>query len=79
MALFMSYLAGILPVVQLVLSILIIGAVLLQTRNAGAGAFADASNIGYYKRRGGELILFRATILFGILFALTSFAALFVR
>ena len=79
MTLLLSYFAGVLPVVQFVLSILIVGAVLLQSRGAGVGAFIDTANVTFYKRRGGELLLFRATIVFGVLFALTSFAALFIH
>ncbi len=80
MTVLLSLISGYLPVIEIVLAILIIGAVLLQTRGAGVGgAFADSGNQSYYKRRGAELFLFRATIVLGILFALTSLAALFLR
>lgn len=78
MAPLIASLAGLLPVVQIVLSILIVGGVLLQTRGAGLGAFQDSSNQTFYKRRGGELFLFRATIVLGVLFVLTSLASLIV-
>lgn len=67
-----SAVLGILPVVQIVLGILIIGAVLLQTRGAGLSAFQDSANQTFYKRRGGELFLFRATIVLGILFVIAA-------
>lgn len=80
MTVLLSLISGYLPVIEIVLAILIVGAVLLQTRGAGVGgAFADSGNQSYYKRRGAELFLFRATIVLGILFALTSLAALFLR
>jgi len=80
MTVLLSLISGYLPVIEIVLAILIIGAVLLQTRGAGVGgAFADSGNQSYYKRRGAELFLFRATIVLGILFALTSLTALFLR
>lgn len=80
MTVLLSLISGYLPVIEIVLAILIIGAVLLQTRGAGVGgAFADSGNQSFYKRRGAELFLFRATIVLGILFALTSLAALFLR
>lgn len=80
MTVLLTLISGYLPVIEIVLAILIIGAVLLQTRGAGVGgAFADSGNQSFYKRRGAELFLFRATIVLGILFALTSLAALFLR
>lgn len=75
----MTLLAGYLPVVQIVLSILIIGCVLLQTRGAGLSAFQDSANQTFYKRRGGELFLFRATFVLGILFVLASLLSLITR
>ncbi len=76
MAPFMTLIAGFLPVVQIVLSILIIGAVLLQTRGAGLSAFQDSATQTFYKRRGGELFLFRATIVLGVLFVIASLLSL---
>lgn len=79
MASILATLAGYLPVVEIVLAILIVGAVLLQTRGAGlGGAFADSGSQTYYKRRGGELFLFRATIVMGVLFAAVSLLALVI-
>ena len=78
MAPLLALLAGYLPVVQIVLSLLIVGAVLLQTRGAGLSAFQDSANQTYYKRRGSELFLFRGTIALGILFVLASLLSLIV-
>ena len=72
-------LAGYLPLIEIVLSVMIVGAVLLQTRGAGLSAFQDSSNQTYYKRRGGELFLFRATIVLAVLFVLTALASLIIR
>jgi protein translocase SecG subunit len=69
---FITLLAEFLPVVQIVLSLLIVGAVLLQTRGAGLSAFQDSANQTYYKRRGGELFLFRSTLVLAVLFVLAS-------
>lgn len=71
-----SILVGYLPLVEVVLSILIVGGVLLQTRGAGLGAFQDSMNQTFYKRRGGELFLFRGTIVLAVLFVLASIASL---
>jgi protein translocase SecG subunit len=80
MTLVLTAVAGYLPLVEIVLSILLVGAVLLQTRGAGlGGAFNDTSSTTYYKRRGAEQFLFRATIVLGVLFVLVSLLALVVR
>lgn len=75
----LATLGGFLPMVQVVLSILIVGGVLLQTRGAGLGAFQDSANQTYYKRRGGELFLFRGTIILSILFVLAALASLLAQ
>lgn len=78
MAPVLSVLSGFLPVILIVLSILIVGAVLLQTRGAGLSAFQDSASQTFYKRRGGELFLFRATIGLGVLFVIASLLSLVI-
>ncbi len=76
----MALIAGLLPGIQIVIAILLIGAILLQQRGAGlGGAFGDSAGGTYYKRRGAELFLFRASIVLAVLFAATALVALFVR
>ncbi|MBX9765185.1 preprotein translocase subunit SecG [Patescibacteria group bacterium] len=73
----MALIASLLPGIQVVISILLIGAILLQQRGAGmGGAFGDSSQGTYYKRRGAELFLFRASIVLSVLFALTALVQL---
>ena len=68
----------ILIIVQLVLSILLTVAVLLQQRGSGLGAaFGGSSNI-YSTKRGIDKMLFRATIGLSILFLLVSIVSLLV-
>ncbi|MBY0539307.1 preprotein translocase subunit SecG [Patescibacteria group bacterium] len=75
----MALIASFLPGIQVVISILLIGAILLQQRGAGmGGAFGDSSQGTYYKRRGAELFLFRASIVLSVLFALTALLQLLV-
>lgn len=75
----MALIASLLPGIQVVISILLIGAILLQQRGAGmGGAFGDSSQGTYYKRRGAELFLFQASIVLSILFALTALLQLVV-
>ncbi len=73
-------LGGILPYIQIVLSVLLIICVLLQQTGASmGGAFGgDNFSAAYHTRRGSEKFLFQATIVIGILFALSAFIALVI-
>ncbi len=74
----MKILVGILPYIQIGLSILLITLVLLQKSGAGVGgAFGggDSFSSGFHTRRGFEKTLFRLTIVIGILFVATTFIA----
>ena len=71
----------IIPFVQIILSVLLVGAILLQQSEAGLGsAFGggDGFSSGYHTKRGAEKILFIATIVIATLFALTSFSLLLI-
>lgn len=75
----MALVQSLLPGIQVILSILLIGAILLQQRGAGlGGAFGDSSQESFYKRRGAELFLFRASAVLAILFALSALLALVI-
>lgn len=74
----MALIHSLLPGAQVIISILLIGAILLQQRGAGlGGAFGDSAQETFYTRRGAELFLFRASIVLAILFALSALLALF--
>lgn len=69
----------ILPYIQVALSLLLIGGVLLQRSEAGLGAaFGSDTTSTRYARRGFERIVFHATIIVAILFAASVFASLVV-
>jgi protein translocase SecG subunit len=74
----MNALAPLLPYIQIVLSLLLIGGVLLQQRGAGlGGAFGGGmEETSFSKRRGAELFLFRATIVVAVLLTLSAVVAL---
>jgi protein translocase SecG subunit len=73
----MGFLSGFLPYIQVVVSLLLIAAILLQSRGSGlGGAFGNDEGSTFYTRRGGEKMVFQATIVLGIVFALSAFAAL---
>ncbi|MDA1335086.1 MAG: preprotein translocase subunit SecG [bacterium] len=71
----------ILPYIQIVLSLVLIGSILIQQRGAGMGAaFGGGSDGGAHtQRRGVEKYIFYVTIVLGIAFFLTSFASLFLE
>ena len=77
----MNSIAGILPVIQIILSVLLIAGVLLQRSEAALGsAFGDSSWSGvHHARRGAEKFLFIGTIIVGLLFVASAFAALLIR
>ncbi len=69
----------IIPYVQIILSILLIGGILLQQSDAGlGGAFGggDGFSSGHHTKRGAEKLIFVATIIIAILFVVTSFSLL---
>lgn len=69
------------PYVQIVLSVLLIGGILLQQSEAGlGGAFGggDGFSSGHHTKRGAERTLFIATIVVAVLFVLTSFSLLLI-
>jgi len=70
----MAFLQGALPYIQIVLSALLIGAIVLQRTGASLGGAFGADNFssGFHTRRGLEKTLFYATIALGILFALSA-------
>lgn len=77
----MSSISALLPYIQIVLSALLVGAVLLQRSEAGLGsAFgSDGFSSGFHTRRGAEKLLFNATIIIAILFTASSLLALVLR
>ena len=72
-------LSSVLPVIQIILSILLILGVLLQQSEAGLGGTfggGDGFSSGHHTKRGAEKVLFIATIVIAVLFAVTSFSLL---
>ena len=68
-----------LPYVQMILSVLLVGTILLQRTGAQVGgAFGGSDNMSsaYHTRRGMEKTLFSVTIVLAILFALSALLSL---
>jgi protein translocase SecG subunit len=75
----MDFLVNMLPWVQIALSVLLVATILLQQTGAGVGgAFGGSDGSINYTRRGFEKILFRSSIVLGILFVLSTFLVLVV-
>lgn len=76
----METLVASLPYIQIVLAGLLIVAILMQRTGAGLGGAFGADNFssGFHTRRGFEKTLFRATILFAVLFALSALINLLI-
>ena len=67
-----------LMIAQIVLSVLIIGAVLLQAQGTGLGAAWGGGGETYHTKRGVEKVVFVFTIVAVVLFTLVSIAVLTV-
>ncbi|MDQ5931447.1 MAG: preprotein translocase subunit SecG [Patescibacteria group bacterium] len=68
-----------LNIVQIVISVLLIVAILLQQKGVGLGAaFGGSSNV-YSTKRGVDKILFRATIVLAVLYLVAAAANLLIQ
>jgi len=70
--------ANILSIFQIIVSVLLIVAVLLQQQGSGLSGVFGGSDGSYHTKRGFEKILFIATIILATLFLLSSFSALLI-
>jgi len=77
----MSLVTQILPYIQIVLSIILVLAILLQQSSAGVGGALGGSDGGgfHHTRRGFEKFLFILSIVCGILFALSTLLAIIIQ
>ncbi len=77
----MSLVALVLPYAQIVLSVILVLAILLQQTSAGVGgALGGSDGSSFHQtRRGFEKFLFFLAIICGILFALSALLAIVVR
>jgi len=62
-------------IVQIIISIALISAILLQARGTGLGAAWGGGGESYRSKRGVEKILFYLTIILAVLFFITSFVS----
>jgi protein translocase SecG subunit len=55
-------------ITQIIISVFLVSAILLQQRGAGSSAITGGAQASYYTKRGFEKVLFIATIILAILF-----------
>ncbi|MEI7810385.1 MAG: preprotein translocase subunit SecG [bacterium] len=77
----MNLVAKILPYAQIVFSVILIVAILLQQSEAGVGSALGGGDGGsfHHTRRGFEKFLFYVSIVCAILFTLSAFLAIIVK
>jgi protein translocase SecG subunit len=77
----MTIIANILPYIQIILSIILIAAILLQQSDAGVGGVLGGGDSGglYHTRRGFEKFLFITTIVIAVLLTVSSLVAILVK
>jgi preprotein translocase subunit SecG len=76
-----SAMKSLLPYIQLILSVLLVVAILLQRTGAQVGgAFGGSDNFSsaFHTRRGFEKFLFVITIIIGVLFAVSALVGLVI-
>jgi protein translocase SecG subunit len=77
----MNLVAKILPYAQIILSVILVVAVLLQQSAAGLGGALGGSDSEsfHHTRRGFEKFLFYLSLICGILFALFAFLSIIIK
>lgn len=70
-----------LPWVQVILSAVLVGLILLQQSEAGLGAWSGGGSptSNFRTKRGPEKIIFVTTIIIALVFVLSSISALFIK
>lgn len=66
-------------IIQSILSVLIVVSILLQSQGSGLGSAWGGGGETYHTKRGIEKVLFNLTIVFVVLFAVTSIASLLTK
>lgn len=74
----MATLVKLLPTIQIIISVLLVGAVLLQRPVSDAGALGNEGLHQAHVKRGLEKTLYQATIVLAVIFAASAFFALLV-
>ena len=73
----MAFVKTLLPYTQIVVAVLLIGAILLQQKGVGLGAAFGGEGGIYRTKRGFEKVIFISTIILGAVFVLLAILGLF--
>ncbi|MFA5748354.1 MAG: preprotein translocase subunit SecG [Candidatus Absconditabacterales bacterium] len=68
-----------LKIAQVVIAVLLMAAILMQSRGAGLGGVFGGSGGVYLTKRGLEKKLFMATIVLAVIFILLSLSVFFIK
>lgn len=79
--LYMYLVAKILPYAQIILSVILVTAILLQQSSAGLGGALGSGDTGsfHHTRRGFEKFLFYLSLVCSVLFALLAFLSIIIK
>ncbi len=69
---------SIIQLLHVLVAVTLVGLILLQTSKGGLGSAFGGGEV-YRTRRGAEKVVFRATVVFALLFLLTSITNLLIR
>ncbi len=77
----MNLVVNVLPYAQIILSVILVTAIMLQQSGAGLGGALGSGDTGsfHHTRRGFEKFLFYLSIVCGILFALFAFLSIVLK
>lgn len=77
----MSLVVGVLPYAQIILSVILVTAILLQQSGAGLGGALGGDDSGgfHHTRRGFEKFLFYVSLICGILFAVLALVSIVIK
>lgn len=64
---------------QIFVSAVLVVSVLLQQRGSSLGSSFGGTGATYHTRRGFERILFASTVIFGIMFLMSTIASLIIK
>jgi len=69
----------ILTILEIVVSVLLVGTIILQAKGTGLGSAWGGSGEMYQSRRGVEKVVFRFTIILAVLFGALSIASVILK
>lgn len=69
----------IISIIQIAISAILVVSVLLQQKGSSLGSSFGGAGTSYHTKRGFEKMLFNSTIIFGVLFIMSTIASLIIK